>query len=137
MIGILAAIAIPNYQRYVTESRRTDAKSALMQTAGQLERCYTVTSDYRIRSVSASGATKTYTTCIGNSEKTSLSASESTTIESPENYYSVTANASSASYSITASPSAGSPQNDDTACPSFTLDQTGKKGPDDKVDECW
>ncbi|MFO8046335.1 MAG: prepilin-type N-terminal cleavage/methylation domain-containing protein, partial [Halomonas sp.] len=47
VIGILAAIAIPRYQSYVEKARRTDAMSALTTIAGQLERCYTVTSDYR------------------------------------------------------------------------------------------
>ena len=46
IVGILASIAYPSYQRYVTESRRTDAKAVLMQVAGQLERCYTVNNDY-------------------------------------------------------------------------------------------
>nr|WP_281379333.1 type IV pilin protein [Halomonas campaniensis] len=42
----MASIAIPSYQRYVTESRRTEAKAVLMEVAGQLERCYTVNNDY-------------------------------------------------------------------------------------------
>jgi type IV pilus assembly protein PilE len=46
VIGILAAIAIPNYQRYVENSRRTDAHAGLMQAAQQLERCYTVDNTY-------------------------------------------------------------------------------------------
>jgi len=47
VIGILASIAYPSYQRYVTESRRTDAKAILMEVAGQLERCYTVNNNYQ------------------------------------------------------------------------------------------
>lgn len=46
VIGILAAIAIPNYTRYVERSRVTDGQSGLMQAASEMERCYTVASSY-------------------------------------------------------------------------------------------
>jgi len=40
IVGILASIAYPNYISYVQSSRRTYAKTALMDIASQLERCY-------------------------------------------------------------------------------------------------
>jgi len=46
IIGILASIAYPSYQRYVQDSRRVDAHAGLMQAAQQLERCYTVSASY-------------------------------------------------------------------------------------------
>jgi len=46
IIGILAAIAIPAYRRYVVRANRTDAKTALTQTAQALERCYTNSTPY-------------------------------------------------------------------------------------------
>ena len=36
IIGILAAIAVPQYSDYVTRSRRTDGQSTLLQMAQQL-----------------------------------------------------------------------------------------------------
>jgi type IV pilus assembly protein PilE len=46
VLGILAAIAIPNYTRYVERSRVTDGQAGLMQAAQEMERCYTVQSTY-------------------------------------------------------------------------------------------
>lgn len=39
--GILVAVAIPGYQRYVERSLRADAQAGLNIAAGELERCYT------------------------------------------------------------------------------------------------
>lgn len=41
IIGILAAIAFPSYQSYVTKTRRADAQAALTAFATALERYYT------------------------------------------------------------------------------------------------
>jgi type IV pilus assembly protein PilE len=46
IIGIIAAIAIPSYRAYVVRANRADAKTALLQTAQNLERCYTNSSPY-------------------------------------------------------------------------------------------
>ena len=41
IIGILSAIAYPSYRAQVRRSNRTEARVALEQTAGALEKCYT------------------------------------------------------------------------------------------------
>ena len=41
IVGILASVAIPGYQRYVERSLRADAQAGLNIAAGELERCYT------------------------------------------------------------------------------------------------
>ncbi|KRW81882.1 type IV pilin protein [Marinobacter sp. P4B1] len=41
IIGILAAIAFPSYQNYVTKTRRADAQAALTGFATAMERYYT------------------------------------------------------------------------------------------------
>jgi len=46
VIGILASIAIPSYQRYVERSLRADAYAGLNIAAGELERCYTNSYEY-------------------------------------------------------------------------------------------
>ncbi|MEQ5836532.1 prepilin-type N-terminal cleavage/methylation domain-containing protein [Marinobacter sp. NFXS9] len=40
IIGILAAIAIPSYQRYVQKTHRADAKAALKELAQSMEEAY-------------------------------------------------------------------------------------------------
>ncbi|MEX0731362.1 MAG: type IV pilin protein [Aquisalimonadaceae bacterium] len=47
IIGVLAAIAYPGYQRQVEQSRRTDAHTVLTRAAQRLERCYTATTSYQ------------------------------------------------------------------------------------------
>ena len=62
IVALLAAIAVPNYNRYVEKSRRTDATTALTRIAGQLERCYTQFGKYndpdcdQYNTVNAAGA---------------------------------------------------------------------------------
>jgi type IV pilus assembly protein PilE len=41
IVGTLAAIAYPSYREQVRRSNRTEARVALEQTAGALEKCYT------------------------------------------------------------------------------------------------
>ncbi|WP_302143252.1 type IV pilin protein [Halomonas alkalicola] len=111
VIGILASIAYPSYQRYVQEARRTDAKSALMQIAGQLERCYTVSSDYS-SDICPSGED----------------------IPSEEGLYLLDIDVpSSSEYTITAIPHPQRSQTRDAACLLMSIDQRGAREPD----ECW
>jgi type IV pilus assembly protein PilE len=56
IVGLLAAIAIPTYRRYVVRANRTDAKTALLQTAQALERCYTNSSPYAYNSTQCTTA---------------------------------------------------------------------------------
>lgn len=46
IVGILAGIAYPSYQKQVQTSRRADAQVALMDFANTLERRYTETNTY-------------------------------------------------------------------------------------------
>ena len=55
IIGIIAAIAIPSYRRYVVRANRADAKTALLQTAQLLERCYTNSTPYAYNSATCTG----------------------------------------------------------------------------------
>ncbi len=46
IIGILTAIAYPNYREYVTRAKRTEAKAALLQIATNQERFYLQNNTY-------------------------------------------------------------------------------------------
>jgi len=69
IIGIIAAIAYPSYQRQVETGRLTDGTAALTQEAQRLERCYTASNSYAgctITTTSESGFyTLAYTTSNG------------------------------------------------------------------------
>lgn len=116
IIAIVAAVAIPQYQDYVRESRRTAAKAALSETAQALERCFTKYGAYDD------------TDCTVD-----------TSFETEGGFYDVSVDTDSTSFLITAAPKS-SQKND--GCGSFQLDQTGKrtiKSADDgkTVADCW
>lgn len=46
IIGILSAIALPSYTSYITRSKRTECRAALMQVMQQQERYYTQQNTY-------------------------------------------------------------------------------------------
>lgn len=113
IIGILAAFAYPAYGRYVMETRRTDAVSALLSGIQSMERC---------RATNYS-----YADCQNN-----LPA------ESEEKFYAITAsNVSATTFTLTAT--AQGAQAQDTDCPTLTIDQTSQRGPVDTSGDadCW
>ena len=103
IIGIIAAIAYPSYTSQVMKSERADAKAALLETAQNLERCYT---EYNAYNNAA---------CI------------TLPITSPEGYYRIDDDISprpASNYRLKATPLAGSVTSDND-CKKFTLDNTG------------
>ncbi|MFG6160673.1 type IV pilin protein [Halomonas sp. 1390] len=108
VIGILAAVAYPSYTQYVERAKRTDAHAGLNQAAGTLERCYTVYSAY-------------------NNAGCALVNGD--TLDSPEEYYTITVTSSASAYTLTASLDSGS----DGCSADITLDNTGSKLPA----ACW
>lgn len=46
IVGILAAIALPNYSKYVMKGRRVDAKNALLDLAAREERYFATHNQY-------------------------------------------------------------------------------------------
>ncbi|MEW9573128.1 type IV pilin protein [Rhodanobacter sp. Si-c] len=118
IIAILAGLAVSSYLRYAQQSRRSDAYAALSQDQGILERCYALTFSYANVSSAANGCPSMPAT-------------------SPSGYYTVALASTSSTYTITATPVTGGPQAGDTACPSFSVDNTGTKTPSPTTSSCW
>ncbi len=121
IIGILAAIAYPSYQDYVTRSKRSDAKNILTEMASRQERYYF--------------DNNTYTT-----DPTELGYS-SDPATSPEGNYTVSISNQptgdiSTGYTLTASPK--SPFSDPD-CGDLTLNSRGVKDRtgSEIMDRCW
>jgi type IV pilus assembly protein PilE len=116
IIGILAAIAYPSYQQQVRKTRRADGKAALLDTAQELERCYTRFARYN----------------DGNCGVALPS-------NSPEGFYVITANALDASsFTLDAAPQGD--QANDAACGTLRLTNTGiqgSQGADADANDCW
>jgi type IV pilus assembly protein PilE len=133
--AILAAIAIPSYSSYIQKSRRTEAKSTLLNLASLEERFFSTNNTY-------------------SATPTDLGYPAGTAVSFPVGggYYNITnitvvpavaptssTSGTPASYTITAKPN-GTQQND-LACTSFTISSTGQQtatgsGSNPSTD-CW
>jgi type IV pilus assembly protein PilE len=128
--SILVAIALPSYKYSVRKSRRTDAKTALLDLAGREERWFSTNNG-------------TYTTVAAN-----LGYSGTFPVTVGSGYYQIDAptvvagtTTAVATFSITAVPVPGSDQAKDAACASFTITNQGAQtatgtDPNPNVD-CW
>jgi type IV pilus assembly protein PilE len=108
IVTILATIAVTSYTSQVQKSRRTEAKSALLDLAGREERLFSTTNTY-----SADEAFLGYATV----------STPMTNMNFGNGYYQLTAVATATTYTLTANP-VGS-QAGDAACGSFSVDQLG------------
>ncbi len=148
ILGILSAIALPSYTRYVEKSRRTDAKVELLRIAQLQESFFAQNLTY------ANSLTQ-----LGLPTNTVLSA---------DRYYNVTvftttpANCNTAgnpaciTYQLSALPVAARAQSGDATCTGFGIDNVTRKfaigtagqvnsttwgttlaGEITKIDECW
>jgi type IV pilus assembly protein PilE len=106
LIGILAAIAVPSYRGYVLRAQRTDATAALLRIAAAQEKFYLQNNTYT-NNLTLLG--------VPNTE---------------HGWYSLNMNntATTALFTATATAVAAGPQNRDTECRSFTINQTGQRG---------
>lgn len=106
IIGILAAIALPNYKQYIVKSKRAAAQSFMVDVASR-EKQYLLDARTYVNSISSLGMT------------TPSDVSSNYTVA-------ITVGAAPPSFTITATPVSGSTQASDGA---LTLTDTGTKGP--------
>jgi len=115
---ILFAIAIPSYVTYIRESRRTEAKTAVLDLAGREER-YLSTNPTAYTAVPANlGYTGVWPIVVG-------SGYYQLTVCSPA--CGPSAIATAPSYTVTATPVAGQSQVNDAQCTSFSVDSAGQQ----------
>jgi len=119
VVGILAAIAYPSYQRQVQQTRRADGKAALLQAAQELERCFTRFNAYNNGNCAAH---------LDINAKTRLS---------PEGWYSIEYVGAPGATSFTLQAAPMGAQADDNVCGVLTLTHTGLRGAGGPVDVCW
>ena len=116
IIGILAAIAYPTYRDQVRRSNRTEARVALEQTAGALEKCYT-----RYMAYDDAANCPTANQFNGGA-----------TITTQRGLYQVSAPTLNGTQ-FTVRADAQGAQATDTACARIEMDQTGRRTPT----TCW
>jgi len=122
--SILMAIAIPSYKNSIRKSRRTDAKTALLDLAGREERFF-----------STNGRYSQTTTELGYPSWGTAFGGGYYTMTQP-GIGAGTALAV-ATFALQADPVAGSDQAKDTACASFRLNSTGVQSVSGTATDCW
>jgi type IV pilus assembly protein PilE len=118
IVGILTAIALPSYTNQIQKSRRSDAKSALVGAAGQMERYFTERGTYATATL-GSASTNVYPSASQNG------------------YYTLSlANLTASTYTLRATP-AGAQVGD--PCGTMTYTDRGVKGVTGglSVSQCW
>jgi type IV pilus assembly protein PilE len=116
IVGILSAVAYGMYTDHVISSNRTEARAALQQAAGTLEKCKSLYGNYNAANCNYADFT------------------------SESNYYDIRANGTitGSAFTLTATPAVGSRQVADTECTSLTLTNAGVKGgTGTDPTECW
>jgi len=116
IIGILAAIAYPSYQRYSTQARRSDAQIALTRLANDMEKFYSDCNRYP----TSLTATRDCTVNFGLARSNALSL---------EQHYllSIALNASATTYTLTADPNGAGTTGQQNNDGKFRLDSAGTK----------
>ena len=119
IVGILAAVSYPSYQRYVNDSRRSDARANLLQLAQFMERYYTANGRY----------------VDGGGNAPALPYTESPRDGSDKYYDLQLQGVDAQNYTLTATPK-GAMAGD--RCGTLSINQAGVKAASaGSVDECW
>lgn len=130
VLGIIAAVAVPNYSAYIVRSKRASAKAVLLDAAGALERSFTTNGCYNRTTVANCGAQTGATYSLGSTRAPT---------EGKQTYVvavDFSASAAGQAFTLTATPCATAgncPAGSETTfadaeCGDFTLANTGARG---------
>lgn len=112
ILGILAAIAVPSYRRYLLRSQRTEAKIALLQLQTAEEKFYM--------------QNNAFTDDVDGASPAGLGLPNTT--ETGKFDIDVDVDDDAQTFVATAKPRAGGGQADDKECGTFTINNRGTKG---------
>lgn len=132
--AVLAAIAVPSYLNYSRQSRRTEAKTALLDMASLEERYFSVNNVYSANTTDL-GYTGAWPVIVGSGyyeiQQPVITPAVAPTPALPAG--------TPASYILTVVPVPGSDQVNDQQCTAFTLTSAGVQGatPAANAFTCW
>jgi len=123
IVAILAMIAAPAFNKQIRKSRRTEARTTLLDLAARAERLYSTTNTYW------------GTTQPNKLLPPDLGYAGGWPITTTSGYYTITLgnNATGAAFTFTATPAGA--QASDTECATFSVDNTGNQTATDP--KCW
>jgi type IV pilus assembly protein PilE len=125
--SILVTVAIPAYTSQMRKSRRTDAKTAIMDLAAREERIFSTTNSYSQTAADLGYPAGAWPQTVGNQYYT-------VTVQAPDPAQAPL----TASFLITANPVAGGPQASDGQCTSFAVNQLGQQTATGTLgNACW
>lgn len=132
IIAILASIAVPAYTGSVRKSRRTEAKTALLDAAAREERYYATQNIYSSDPAALQYGSAPWPVPVGTYYSMAIDPADIT----------VATSSAPGTFKVKISPSSGSPQLQDTSCQTFIVDQTGARtstdgGGSDTTSTCW
>jgi len=130
IIGILAAIAVPSYERYVLRSHRVQATAALLATAAAQEKFYLGCNTYTDNLVELPTVADCADRGLGFPDGDGGTAGAQT----EGGWYTITIDEADADEFLITATAIGR-QTKDTQCLEFTLDQTGTKTA--TSEDCW
>ena len=129
IVAIISSFAYSSYVSAARKSKRTDAKTDMMDYVQRIQRCFTVNG--------------TFVTSATEKCQTLDDLEAEGGIESSRGLYSIVAtNITVTTYTLTATPVSGRGQDLDADCQTFTLDQAGRKASKnsanhDSTEICW
>ncbi|HEX9833468.1 MAG TPA: type IV pilin protein [Mycobacterium sp.] len=128
IVGILSAIAYPNYTQYITRTKRAVGKSMLVQLANRQEQYFQDNKSY----------TDDLTGLGYAASEIMVDRAGDVTTDSTEAVYTLSASSNSSTEFVLVATPMGTQATQDTACGKLTLDQTGAKDASgDSPDTCW
>jgi type IV pilus assembly protein PilE len=125
--SILIAIAVPSYNTEVRKSRRTDAKTALLDLAGREERFYNTNNNYSALPSDLGYGAGAFPMAVGNGYYD---------VNVAFTAYNPGPPAVAPTYTLTAYPVTAD-QLKDTQCTLFTLTSTGLQSSTPNTTVCW
>jgi len=129
IIGILAAIALPQYQTFVVKGRRADATTAIMKISAEQEKYYLENNTYfnqdQFKTLNKAG---------------NWFPEVSGVVQSKNNFYKLEVSQDSgaaftASFVVTATPIGN--QTRDKECKTILIDATGQRTATPNTGKCW
>lgn len=129
VIGILIKIAIPTYTASVQSSRRTDAKTALLDLASREEKFYSVNNQYTADAAALYSSSASFPLDVQSGDRAYYA------IQAPT--VTAASASSAASFSAQANRISGTSQEND-ACGDFIITNTGVTGNvNNTTNACW